>query len=336
MGGKLFNLPRMPRAGYVQREVEVRRYLDDTLPGAYRIPRYYGDKADFGDMDVLVASRPDWGELRERIARDLGITQVKRVGHVYSTEYRGLQTDFFSVPAAYLDVQYDFMSFNDVGNFIGRMCRRFELKWGERGLAYVYRRADGNYKADLELTRDFGRVCAFLGLDHAAWQAGFASLEAVFDWVIASPFFWVAPYLDARGDLVRRAQVRPNVERFIAHLRERGVDRRFEFEDRAAYLPLVITAFPEADLASQIERERAGEARAVAVAGKFSGKRVMELVPGLVGEPLGEFIRELRASFDDFAGWVIATPQEEIDRAIVAAASSRRVPGSGPGRPTGR
>lgn len=318
MGGKLFDLPRMPRAEYLEREAEVRLYLDGVIPGDYRIPRYYGDKADFGDMDVLVASRPDWDRLREKFAADLGVTGIKSIGHVYSTAYRGLQTDFFSVPAAYLDTQYDFMSFNDAGNFIGRMCRRFELKWGERGLAYVYRRAGGNYVADLELTREFAPVCAFLGLDHAQWQAGFGALESVFDWVIASPCFSVAPYLDARGDLSRRMQVRPSVQRFVAYLRERGIDRRPQFEERGAYLPQVIAAFPGADLAARIEREREAEARAVAVAARFNGKRVMQLLPGLVGEPLGEFIRSFRASFDDFPGWVLATPQDAIDREIVA------------------
>ena len=43
------------------------------------------------------------------------------------------------------------------------------------------------------------------------------------------------------------------------------------------------------------------------------------------GEPLGLFIRELRASVSDFDAWVLATPQEEIDRAIVEAARAQRV-----------
>ncbi|WP_437585861.1 hypothetical protein [Sorangium sp. So ce1000] len=134
MGGKLFNLPRMPRGEYLAIEAEVRRYLDVKLPGQHRIPRYYGDKPDFGDMDVIVASRPDWGEVRAEIARDLGVTQTKAVGHVFSTVYRGLQTDFFPVPERYIESAYSFMCFNDVGNFIGRICRRFNLKYGERGL----------------------------------------------------------------------------------------------------------------------------------------------------------------------------------------------------------
>jgi hypothetical protein len=325
MGGKLFDQPRMARLDYLEREAEIRRFLDDRIPGEYRIPRSYGDKADFGDMDILVASRPDWSELRQTFTAELGVSRVKAVGHVYSMLYRGLQTDFFAVPARFLDVQYDFMSFNDVGNFIGRMCRRFELTWGERGLAHVYRRSGGNYRADLELTRDFARVCAFLGLDHARWVAGFETLESVFDWVIESPYFSVAPYLDARGDLARRTQVRTSVQRFVDYLRQRGVDRRFAFAERSSYLDHVIGFFAEADRAGLIADEQAAEARADTIASKFSGRRVMALVPGLVGEPLGLFIRELRASFPDFDGWVLTTPQEEIDRAIVEAARAPRV-----------
>jgi hypothetical protein len=323
MGGKLFNLPRMPRSAYLEVEADVRRYLDRKLPGQYRIPRYYGDKPDFGDMDVIVASPPDWDALRAEIARDLGITETRIVGHVFSTVYRGLQTDFFEVPERDLESAYNFMCFNDLGNFIGRICRRFDLKYGERGLAYVYRRAGGNYQAELEVTRDFERICGFLGLDHAAWRAGFDALPAMFDWVIASPYFSVAPYLDeTQSNLRRRAQERSTVARFIEHLRAQGIDKRPAFDDRRSYLPAILAAFPEADLGAQIERERAAEARQAQINAKFSGKRVMRLVPGIEGKALGELIVRFKGSFDDFEAWLLATPEEEIDRRIVAFATA--------------
>src|SRR5438105_4189087 len=112
MGGKLFDLPRMPRSDYVEREAAIRSHLDRALPGRYRIPRYYGDKPDFGDMDVICAAEPGWTELRVAITRDLGITESKIVGHVYSTVFRGLQTDFFAMDPQYLDTTANFMSFN--------------------------------------------------------------------------------------------------------------------------------------------------------------------------------------------------------------------------------
>jgi hypothetical protein len=74
--------------------------------------------------------RPDWDEVRRKIVRDLAIDQTKVVGHVLSTVYRGLQTDFFAVAERYLDSAYSFMCFNDLGNFIGRICRRFDRKYG--------------------------------------------------------------------------------------------------------------------------------------------------------------------------------------------------------------
>ncbi|MFT3770336.1 MAG: hypothetical protein QM820_33325 [Minicystis sp.] len=325
MGGKLFNLPRMPRDAYLAVEAALRRYLDRELPGGYRIPRFYGDKPDFGDMDVIVASGPGWDALRDKLAADLGITETKAVGHVLSTVFRGLQTDFFTVPEEDLDSTYTFMCFNDLGNFIGRICRRFDLKYGERGLIYVYRRADGNYLVELPITRDFARICGFLGLDHAAFVAGFASLPAMFEWVIASPHFSVAPYLDETdSNLRRRGRERTTVARFIDYLRERGVDKRPVFADRRSYLPMVMEAFPDADLAGRIERERAAEAQQAEVAAKFSGKRVMRLVPGLEGKALGELIQRFKASFPDFEAWVLATPEDEIDRHIRAFAAHDR------------
>ncbi|WP_437620353.1 hypothetical protein [Sorangium sp. So ce1151] len=317
MGGKLFDFPRMPRDAYLEREADVRRYLDGKLPGLYRIPRYYGDKPDFGDMDVILAAPPDWLALRAEIARDLGITGSKAVGHVFSTSYRGLQTDFFTVPERYLESTYNFFSFNDLGNLIGKLCRRFDLKYGERGLTYVYRREGGNFQVELEITLDFERICHFLGLEYETWRAGFGSLPEMFEWVVASPYFSVAPYLDdTDSNLRKRGRERTTVARFIAWLGERGIDKRVVLQDRRSYLPEVIAAFPQADLAAKIEAERAAEARAAEIAAKFNGKRVMRLVPGLDGKALGELIRAFKASFADpgaFEAWVLSTPEDEIE-----------------------
>jgi hypothetical protein len=326
MGGHLYTLPRMPRAAYPEVEAEVRAALDALLPGAYRIPRAYGDKPDFGDLDVLVADpaegRPDTAraELRARIAAALGITRHQVVGHVFSTVHRDLQTDFFSLPAADLESAWTFMCFNDLGNFVGRICRRFDLKYGERGLTYVYRRGTGNHVAELSVSRDFERICAFLGLDHAAWVRGFETLPDMFAWVVASPYFSTAPYLDTDDDgtpaMQRRGRTRTTVARFVEYLRAEGIERRPTFDDRSTYLPQVMAAFPEARLDAQVEGERAAEARQAEVDARFGGKRVMALVPGLEGKALGEVIRAVRAEHADFESWVLETPQAEIDARV--------------------
>jgi hypothetical protein len=287
----------MPRAEYVAREAAIRAYLDGRGE-PYRIPRYYGDKPDFGDMDVIVPSRPDWDVVRAEIVSDLKITQTKAVGRVFSTVFHGLQTDFFAVPEQFIDSTYDFMSFNDLGNLLGRICKRFNLKWGEHGLSYVFRRANSDhYLRDLPLTTDFALVCAFLGLDHSAWRAGFPTLTSLFEWTIASPYFSVAPYLDELGGtLAARATVRPTIAQFIEFLRERGIIQRPEFADKTCYVEQIAAAFPAADLMGQLAHEREREARALAVSAKFSGKLVMRLRPEVTGQALGELIMAFKRS----------------------------------------
>jgi hypothetical protein len=320
MGGNLFHLPRMPRAQYLEREAAVRACLDRKLGGAYRIPRFYGDKADFGDMDVIVPDRPDWGALRAEIAADLGVIRVKTAGRVFSMDYDGLQTDLFAVAPQFVESTYAYMSFNDLGNLLGRLLRPFNLKYGEEGLAYVFRRAsDERYKVDLPITQDFARICAFAGLDHAAWVEGFDTLAALYEWVIASPYFSVRPYLDGlAGTMARRSPGRPTINTFIDYLRERGVTARPAFAGRETYLPVIAAAFPDAGLAGQIAAERALEERAMAIAAKFSGKLVMSLRPELSGKELGVFIVAFKRSYGDFEAFALDAPPEEIERRILA------------------
>ncbi len=304
----------MPRAEYVIREGLVRTALDG-LGITHRIPRYYGDKVDFGDMDVIVPIT-DWEAQRESIVSALGIVETKTVGRVFSTVYRGLQTDFFAVPPELLESTYDFMSFNDLGNLVGRMCRRFELKWGEQGLSYVFRRQSAeNYVVDIPVTQDFARVCAFLGLDHAVWASGFATLVELYEWVITSPYFSVVPYLDQES---RRD--RPTIARFCEFLRERNISARPEFADRKSYLGQVDAAFPEARLLDRLAAKRAAEARSVKVTAKWNGDLVMRLRPErdqALGALIKAFKRSIAPTDTEFDAWVLASAPSDIERRIV-------------------
>jgi hypothetical protein len=316
MGGKLFHLPRMPRAEYVVREAAVRAALDG-LGITYRIPRFYGDKVDFGDMDVIVPMPPDWQAQRQAIVEALGIVETKSVGRLFSTVFRGLQTDFFAVPPQYLESTYNFMSFNDLGNLIGRMCRRFELKWGEQGLSYVFRRSSAeNYVVDIPVTQDFARVCTFLGLDHTVWESGFATLVELYEWVITSPYFSVVPYLDE----VKHTRERPTIARFREFLDERKIAARPEFADRKSYLPQVAAAFPEAHLLERLAAERAAETRAVEITVKWNGDLVMRLRPErdqALGALMKAFKRSIAPTDIEFDAWVLATPAFDIEQRIV-------------------
>jgi hypothetical protein len=320
MGGKLFNLGRISRDRYLEIEGAMREYLDRKIgTAAYRIPRYYATKPDFGDMDVIIQSddATAWRILRQEFVTDLGVTEFKSAGNVFSTVYQGLQVDYFTAVPEFFESTYNYLSFNDLSNLLGKICRRFNLKYGEEGLAYVFRRQDGNYKKDLTISTDFVEICRFLELNHPQWQQGFDDLTDVFNWVIASPYFSVNPYRHQAKSLEKRAKERTTIQKFLAYLEEQEITKEYQYlENRDDYLPWIAQQFPMADLLARIVMEQKLEERAIAFKAKFNGDRLMTLIPGLSGKSLGEFIVKLKEQIPDFEEYILSHEQEIIDRII--------------------
>ncbi len=321
MGGNLFKLGRITQDKYIKIETEIRQYLDKKLGQAYRIPRYYADKADFGDLDLIINSdalADNWEEVRQEIVQDLKIEKYKSNGRVFSTVYQNFQVDYFTTSDEFFESTYNYLSFNDLGNLIGKICHRFNLKYGERGLAYVYRRELGNYKKDLTVTTDFKAICDFLKLNYDRWKKGFNSLEEIYRWAIASPYFSVEPYLMRSTSLNNRIKNRPTIQKFIEYIEKNKITKTYNYlENRAEYIPLIDRSFPQANLIEKIERENTEEQITKQIIAKFSGKLVIKLIPELQGKELGEFIVSFKNKFEDFRSFVLANSQEEIDRQIL-------------------
>ena len=316
MGGNLFKLGRLPRARYLEIESELRAYLDGKLGDAYRIPRYYADKPDFGDLDIIVCHQRmprSWGDMRMEIVRDLGIERYKATGAVFSTVYRAFQVDFFSKGEDEFVSTYNFLCFNDLGNLLGKMFRRFNLKYGERGLFYVYRGADEHYKRDILLTQDHRRIFAFLELSAEPWDAGFADLESMFRWVTSSPYFSVAPYIERASTTERRLRQRKTVRAFVEFLEREGMTAEYPYhEDRGRYIPQIAAAFPEADLPDVIAAEDERGRRTMALRERYNGRVVTALFPDLSGPALGRFMAAFKAQYADFEDRLLAADTTEI------------------------
>jgi hypothetical protein len=327
VGGNLWKLGRVPRDRYVAIEAEVRAYLERKVGAEqFRIPRWYASKTDFGDMDVVLCTeglpRP-WPELRAEIAADLAIDRQRAVGPLWSTVFRGLQVDYFLRGRETFLSTWAFLCWNDVGNLLGKMYHRLGVKYGEDGLFWVHRGVRENVKREILLTRDSRRAFALLELPFEPWEAGFADLPSLFRWVIASPYFSVEPYVARSASTEKRIADRKTVREFVAFLERERVTKAFAYEkDRTRYVPLVSGAFPEVELPRRLEEARAEEARAIAIDSKLNGHVVMELIPGLAGKELGEFLRALREHRPDLDQVLLAASPEEV-RALVLDFASR-------------
>lgn len=315
MGGKAWNLPRMPREQYLEVEKAMRAHLDTKIPGEYRIPRYFADKKNFGDLDILVSSEvlQKDPEFLQTLCIDLGITQHRSGGAFYTTVFKGLQTDFFPCPASEIDSQYTFMCFGEIGNILGRLVRRFKLKFGIDGLTYVFRHGD-HYKYVVPLTQDFSFICEMLGLDYATWVRGFEAQEEMFKWITVSPWFSPKPYLDEDGPIAQRASIRPGMAAFVEFVKAHVP------EDAGGYLedPLtwVSDKFPQVGLKDKIAEQMRKVENKTANAAKFNGKIVMAAHPHLKGDALGRFISAFKTSHPHFDDYVAVTSEEQIKEDI--------------------
>ncbi len=328
MGGKLFNRGRIDRDRYLDIEADIRTYLDRSLgTDRYRIPRYYDNKPDFGDLDILVRLDPgdNWQQMRQTIVADLGVAEFKSAGSVFSTLYRDFQVDYFTARSPYFESTYNYLSFNDLGNLIGKICRRFNLKYGERGLSYVYRYQNGNFQQEIELTQDFAAICRLLELHYDKWQAGFADLNKVFEWTIACPYFSVTPYIDRSTSLERRVKERSTIQSFLDYLDRYQITKAYQYLDnRDDYLPWIADNFPAANLLDRIAAATAAAERSAIVKAKFNGETIMRLLPHLAGKELGHFIVNFKQQFTNFEEFIITTEPHEIEQAILDFEQSKK------------
>lgn len=325
MGGNLFKLGRLPKAQYLEIEQSLLPYLEQKFGEYFRIPRYYGDKADFGDLDIVLSSaaiKTTWQELKREILTDLNITESKSMGGVLSSVYRDFQVDFFIKDETYFLSTYHFLCYNDIGNLVGKICRRFNLKYGEKGLAYVFRRADGHYVKDIPVSLDFQKIYAFLQLDYQQWESGFKNRSAMFEWVMASPYFSVAPYQKLSKTMEKRAKERPTIRYFLDYIEEHKIDKTYAYlEDKKAYLPMIADFFLEANLLEKVAAERQREAYVLDIRQKYNGKIVMSLLPELQGKSLGVFMQAFQAQFEDYEKELYEMNAAEIQQRILDFAS---------------
>jgi hypothetical protein len=322
MGGHLFHFPRLARADYLNREGQVRAVLDDLLPATpagpqWFIPHFHADKPDFGDLDVLIGQDaltvPFLTEFRAR----LGITQTRRVKGIESHDFGGFQVDLMATPPAELRTRFEFMSWGDLGNILGRMMRPLGMKWGESGLLYVYRRPDeAHYLRTYTVSLTIDDVLRAAGLDAAHWHAGFTDEADMFGWAAGASRFSPRPYLAPEGDFGRRILERPGLHRFAEYLERAGWVAPTEREPNQPP-EVLLELFPDSGLRAFLDAEATAAERDRVRRSKFSGRLVMALRPELSGKTLGAFMQAFTAR-PDFWEWVDAATPAEIETRIQA------------------
>jgi len=281
-------------------ETEIKTKLSQfDVDMDWEIPAAYRKKETFGDIDILITYKSDnW---KDNILKIFRPSQHSSNGNCLSIDYDGVQVDFiyYETYSEFLTA-YNYFSWNDLGNLLGRVAHKNGMKFGHDGL-WLRVEYEGTYLGYVKVTDNMKSILKILGYDYKRWAIGFDTLEDIFQFVVSSQHFDPSSYeyeaLDHQNRL--RNRKRKVYQAFLEWLK----DKTFP-SPSPIYLGLHDTnVFTKRD--ALIENHKMQKY----LKQFFNGNIVTEFT-GLTGKELGEFMSEYKNQYQSFDVHVLS----EIER----------------------
>lgn len=308
MGG--LALKNTPTRRYERAEFDVISVeLMDILKKEFKrvaMPLFYKNKKSFGDADLIVSMEDFNGNVREYIESTFKPNEIFHNGNCYSFDYKELQVDLITLAPEHFDSNEMYLSYNDLGNFIGRIAQGFGLKYGQEGLWYEHYYKGMNI-GRIPISKDYKAIYEFLGLSYARWEQGFNELEDIFEYIATSPYFnWKLFQLDKLNKINRERNLKRKSYMSFLEWMDKNVadsDHEFEFKDtymdnKDAYVDVIDEHFPEVDLMTEIRRLEYQYCKSLYAKAKFNGGEVMRKYE-LKGKELGDAMSGFKTYIQD-------------------------------------
>lgn len=198
MGGNavknLGNVVRLKTDEYDELALDVIAVLSSETVRPYIIPSYR-EKPDHGDMDLLVSSEFWSYNTRKSVKEKLNAIDfvVNSTVTSYAVPYNEsdiFQVDIISVRPESLEFAYNYFSWNDLGNLLGRVFHRLGFKLGHLGLQYVIRDPENkdHVISELTITKSWSDALNLVRYYPERFNEGFETLEEIFQYVINNPY----------------------------------------------------------------------------------------------------------------------------------------------------
>lgn len=292
MGGRALKetfTRRYTREEFDKASAEIREklkpYFADTA-----IPLFFKNKETFGDIDVICNVGDNFTHnMRDLINELFSPNQIFHNGNCWSFDYNEVQVDLITVAPEHFETNKMYLSYNDLGNFIGRIAQKFGLKYGQEGLWYKHK-FKGSYIGIVPISTDYPKIYNFFNLDYSKWEKGFDELEDIFKFVYESEYFDGSIFqMDQLNKINRdRNKKRSSYTSFLEWI-DNQPERNYNFNEKEDYILQIDEAFPEANLIEEIRRLEYEHCKELYIKSKFSGKHIMEKY-GLQGKELGDAI----------------------------------------------
>ncbi len=342
MGGnalKTVSTRRLDAEVYHRLATQVADLLRETFGARAEVIPAYRQKADFGDLDVIVEKEKvlvpgDGYEALRAFAEKHGFAREFHAnGSVLSYDHRtsasdeaGFQVDLILTPAAEMDAALAYFSYNDLGNLIGRTAHKMGFSYGHKGLLYPYREGTHLFRT-IEITSDTDQALTFLGYAPERFHQGFENLQEIFDYVTGSRYFNRDIFLlENRNHASRvRDRKRKTYAGFLEHLEAHPELPAFEYpEDKSVWLPSAFAAFPLFKAAYDQTGTDLVDTRFVRSV--FNGQQVMAWT-GLVDKEVGAVMARVKdrfASVSEFAAFLRAEGTEGAQRLVMESLAAPR------------
>ncbi len=302
MGGRALKnttTRRYERAEFDEISIELLSTLKKTFDEVV-MPLFYKNKESFGDADILVTSA-NYPDMRNYIQDTFSPNEIFHNGNCWSFDYKELQVDIITCAPEHFYSNYMYLSYNDLGNFIGRLAHGFGLKFGQEGLWYEHE-FKGQNIGTIYVSKDYPKIYEYLGLDYEVWVRGFNELEEIFTFIASSPFFnWKKFQFSELNKINRdRNKKRASYLTFLEWMDENVADEKHEhefYEDKSKYLVSIQDSFPDANIITEIRRLEYEECKKLYIKAKFNGGDVMRKY-GFKGKELGDKMTGFRAWMD--------------------------------------
>lgn len=306
MGGhamKNYGVERLTKEQYD----EVLSALTITLPYKTAAIPSYRAKDSFGDCDLLTTATDEAFE--KSLSKDFALLGKKRNGAVtsYALKYGNFppfQFDLIKAKEDSYEFNYNYLSYNDLGNLIGRVAAAFGFKFAHDGLYILAWYSHKGEERSVGRVKEYGKTndCAehrmeklfisnfdealeFLGFDSSRFAQGFDTIDDILDYVASSKYFCKDFFLfeNRNHDQRKRDVKRPTYTRALEYF-DTLTDSKSRDEVTRAFKADVAKKYPsivniKRDMRKEIKRK-------YVLSRRLSSRRVVWLYKRLFNKQL--------------------------------------------------
>ncbi len=285
------------------------------------MPLFYKNKQSFGDADILISMEGVNYNMRDYIETHFKPNEIFHNGNCWSFDYKELQVDLITVSGDDFETNKMYLSYNDLGNFIGRIAQGFGLKYGQEGLWYEHYYKGMNI-ARIPISKNYEDIFKFLGLSYERYLEGFDELEDIFEYIATCKFFnWKMFQLSQLNKINRDRNIkRKSYMSFLEWMGENVADENHEYnfdKTQDEYNKMISEAFPYANLELEIRRVEYEYCKSLYIKSKFNGGELMRrysLEGKEIGDAINSFKKAIEGLFENetYEDYIINTPVDEI------------------------